>query len=91
MKRILDTSEIDMNNQLICNELEVDLRRMDKLSHIWAPEGSNAYKVSVTPGFTYMPAFHRFNYEIQYGLSKGKKFTPIGESVKYSTATLPWL
>ena len=49
LKRILDTSEIGPNVSLDQN-LQIDLRRMDKLDHLGAPTGSDCYRVIVSKG-----------------------------------------
>ena len=92
MKRILDTSGIDIDNRTIRSGLYTDLLRMNKLTHDRAPENADAYTVTVTPSpDSYMPGFHRFRFEIQYGKSEGDGFTPIGEPVRYESETLPFL
>lgn len=91
LARILDASRIDMNDPEIQAELNLDLQRMDKLPHDRAPEGSNTYRVIVTPGITYMPGLHRFDFEIQYGVLDRDNLRPLGNSVKYTTERLPFL
>ena len=92
LTRILDTSQIDMTNPIIQSELEIDLRRMDRLSHDGSPENANTHKVTVTPSIrTYSPGLHRFRFEIQYGKKEGDEFTPIGEPIYYQSETLPFL
>ncbi len=89
LTRILDTSQIDMNDIQIRAELDIDLQRMDKLPHDRAPNGSNAYKVAITPGHTYTLSCHQFDFQLQYGILKKDKFTSMGEPVKYTTELLP--
>jgi hypothetical protein len=87
--RILDTTEIDLDDQEIQSELEADLRRMDRLPH---PENATAYQVLVRPSKrTYMPGLHRFVYVIQYGILYNGEFQPEGDIVRYQTETLPMI
>tara|TARA_Y100000310_G_scaffold345322_1_gene463769 strand:+ start:1844 stop:2125 length:282 start_codon:yes stop_codon:yes gene_type:complete len=86
----VDTSGIDMTDPDIPWELGTDLRRMDHLQHTGAPEGADAYRVTVTPSQrTYVPGFHRFRFEIQYGRVKEDEFEPIGDSVWKQSEGLP--
>ncbi|MBI2545019.1 MAG: hypothetical protein HYW22_00250 [Candidatus Aenigmarchaeota archaeon] len=88
--RILDTSNIG-SDPSIRTELDMDLRRMDRLNHRKYPR-VNAYRVVVTPSaFTYTEVHHRFNFELQYGMLNDGAFTPVGEPVIYSTETLPFI
>ena len=92
MKRIVDTSQIDTDNPLIRNELDIDLRRMNRLDHSEAPDGADAYRVVVKPSSaTYSEFLHRFIFEIQYGKFDGGEFIPLGEVLKKQTETLPFL
>ena len=91
LKRILDTEGIDMENETIQGELAIDLERMDLMKHD-APKKANAYKVIVEPSLvTYDEHFHRFRFEIQYGILKKDKFNPIGESIRTQSEALPFL
>jgi len=91
LKRILDTTKIDMNDEYIQKELGKDLQRMDKLPHNKkAPEGANAYKVTVEPSTqTYMPCFHRFRFYIQYGKLKNDEFIPLDKPIRTQSEALP--
>ncbi|MEK6933427.1 MAG: hypothetical protein AABW75_00960 [Nanoarchaeota archaeon] len=92
LTRILDTTEIDMNNPEIRVELNTDLRRMDHLRHEEMPEGSGVYRVKVMPSTrTYLPGLHRFRFEIQYGNMLDGELKPKGEKVLYQTETLPMI
>lgn len=92
LKRILDTTKIDMDNSTIQSELNTDLRRMDHLSHDKVPEGTNAYKVTVEPSEkTYGAFHHRFRFEIQYGKLDGDKFIPLGKPKKTQSEALPMI
>lgn len=88
LTRILDTSEIDVNDTQIMGELEEDLRRMDKLQY---SEGVNACAVKVMPSTrTYSTTLHRFRFEIQYGDLVDGVFKPKSEKENYQTETLPF-
>jgi hypothetical protein len=92
LTRMLDTSGIDMNDPLIKSELEIDLRRMDRLKHEEMPDGVNAYNVIITPSTrTYSPLLHRFLFEIQYGCIIGNNFEPKGKPLRYQSETLPMI
>lgn len=92
LKRILDTSGIDMDNPGIKLCLRTDLKRMDKLRHGEIPEGVDVYIVKVTPSEeTYMPEMYRFHFEIQYGNMNDDEFEPKGEPVFRQTETLPMI
>ena len=92
LTRILDTTEIDMDNPEIRAELETDLRRMDHMKHEEMPEDSDAYKVRVLPSTrTYMPGLHRFRFIMQYGKMLDGELKPKGEEVVYQTETLPMI
>ena len=92
LKRILDTSGIDMNDPEIKWELETDLRRMNRLPHKNMPKNVDTYKVKVTPSTqTYMQGLHRFIFEIRYGMIKKGKFQPKGKHVLYQSETLPMI
>lgn len=92
LTRILDTTEINMNDPEIQAELRTDLRRMDRLRHEEMPEGCDSYRVKVMPSTrTYMPGLHRFRFEIQYGNLVDDKLKPKGEVVFYQTETLPMI
>lgn len=92
LKRMLDTSGIDVTDPEIMFDLETDLRRMDKLRHGEIPEGVDVYRVNVTPSdHVYMPGMYRFKYEIQYGNVEENEFEPKGEPVFYQTETLPMI
>ena len=92
LTRILDTTEIDMDNPEILAELDTDLRRMDYMKHEEMPEGSDAYRVKVSPSTrTYMPGLHRFRFEIQYGKMIDGELKPKGEVALYQTETLPMI
>lgn len=90
LKRILDTTEVDMNNPKIKSELETDLKRMDHLKHEEMPKDSDAYKVRVKPSKkTYTSNLYRFIFEIQYGKITEQGFEPKGETIIYQTESLP--
>lgn len=92
LTRILDTTAIDMKDPEIRRELEIDLKRMDRLPHDESPKNSNAYKVNVTPSTqTYHPGLHRFRFLIQYGELAGEQFKPLGDVVRFQSETLPML
>ena len=91
MQRILDTSEIDMDDLEIRGELEIDLQRMDKLEHYEMPDGSDTFHVRVRPGSqTYRPGLHRFTFEIQYGNLINGEFRSKGEPVFTQSEALPY-
>ncbi|PIN93798.1 hypothetical protein COU54_01625 [Candidatus Pacearchaeota archaeon CG10_big_fil_rev_8_21_14_0_10_31_24] len=91
LTRLLDTQEIPFDQDpTISNELNIDLKRMDKLSHDDAPEDINAYEVKVRPSNrTFRPGLYRFIFEIQYENIIDNKFKPKGETEFYQTETLP--
>ena len=92
LKRIVETSKIDMNDPEIQIELEIDLERMDRLTHQDRPEGTDSFLITVTPSETlYKRGHHRFLFEIQYGTQTEQGFTPIGEPKHYNTQSLPFL
>jgi len=89
---MVDTIGIDLTDPKIEWELEIDLRRMDKLRHEYMPEGANAYRVTVTPSTqTYSRGLHRFLFELQYGLINSDQFEPFGNPVRYQSETLPMI
>ncbi|OIO61477.1 hypothetical protein COY26_02370 [Candidatus Woesearchaeota archaeon CG_4_10_14_0_2_um_filter_33_10] len=92
LKRILDTTKIDIDDPGVKYDLETDLRRMDRMKHDEAPKNIEAYKVKVEPSVqTYMPGFHRFRFKFQYGKLIGDKFVPIGKPIKKQSENLPYL
>jgi hypothetical protein len=91
-RRILDASQIDMDDPTIRHELDLDLKRMDELPHDEVPGSADAYRVTVSPStVSYMPGFYRFVFEIQYGKLEDDEFTPIGTPIRQQSETLPHL
>ena len=92
MKRILDTAEIDTGDNSVMEDLYTDMRRMDQMTHEFAPDNANAYRVTVRPNpESYMSGFHRFIFNIQYGVLEGDRFTPLGEADVRGSERLPLL
>ena len=84
--RILDASEIDIENKSLFSDLDIDLRHLNKLEHESAPEESNAYLLKVRPSATvYGPYRYHFEFEIQYGKSEDYEVLDetLGEPVVY--------
>ena len=92
LERILDTNAIDMEDSHIVYELNIDLKRMDKLEHYNLSKSVTAYKVIVTPStMTYGEGLHRFLFEIQYGYKKKNgEFKQIGKSLRTQSEALPF-
>ena len=92
LKRILDTTEIDIDNPEIRSDLDIDLRRMDLMKHEAAPEDADTYSVVVRPSTkTYYLGLYRFIFNIQYGKMEGEEFKPMGEPEQYQSETLPMM
>jgi CheY-like chemotaxis protein len=83
LRRIIDTSDIDLDAPLTKCYLDRDLKKMDHLRDL--PEGVDAYSVKVMPS----DEEHKFVFEVQYGNIVGKEFVPEGEPVMYQSEGLP--
>ena len=83
IKRILDTSEINMNLDFLRQKLEIELDQMEK-SYLHAPATADAYHVRVLASKNIHRLNSRwFNFEVQYGYLRGSKFLPISEKEVY--------
>jgi CheY-like chemotaxis protein len=90
LRRIIDTSAIDLCDPMIKFELDQDLKRMDHLRYL--PDGVDAYSAKVNPSTqTYSEMLHRFLFEVQYGNIVGKDFVAEGEPVMYQSEGLPMI
>lgn len=76
-----------MDDPQIRLSLGIDLQRMDVLKHYDMPKGANAYRVVAKSGFLPLSLI----FEIRYGLQTDEEFVPVGQTVRYSTETLPLL
>jgi hypothetical protein len=91
LKRIVDTSRIDIEDPEIARELGIDLNRMNHMTHN-SPDNTNAYRIIVSPSSqTYSPGLHRFTFNIQYGRLDGEVFKAIGQSIERQSETLPMI
>jgi hypothetical protein len=92
LTRILDTSNIDMDDPEIRAKLEIDLKRMDHLDHREFAEGCDAFMVVVRPHPEfYHPSLYRFRFELKYGTIKDDEFFPSGKTATFGTQTLPYI
>ncbi|MFA5174189.1 MAG: hypothetical protein WC438_03330 [Candidatus Pacearchaeota archaeon] len=87
LTKIVDTSQVKIENIIQQSGLAIDLNRLKKLKHNSKPTGTEAFKIVVRNG----TFFDSFLFEIQYGRIDNGQFKKIGESATYCTDTLPYL
>ena len=86
IRRVIDVSEIDINNSEVHKAVEDDFKKFRGLKHKDIPEGADTYVLKVKYSkIKPPPGFYLFNLEVQYGIldEDGKRFYALSKPFMY--------